>query len=345
MTNMNAIELVEAGRRARWKRWKVATGLLAVAVFGLCIAMLVLGNTIYPLGVVVRVLGGSTVPGASFAIATLRLPRMLAGLLAGFAFGMGGSTFQTMLRNPLASPNIIGITSGSSAAAVFCLLVLRVGGMTASLAAVVAGLATTALIYALSQGGGFSGGKLILIGIGIQAMLSALVSYMLLKAATFDVPSAMRWLSGSLNSIQLKDLPPLVAATLICCPLVLLYSRQLAILEMGEQSAIVLGVRTNQIRITLVLSAVCLLSFATATTGPIAFVAFLSGPIARRLVGAGTDGALASGFVGAALVLCSDLLGQLAFGVKYPAGVITGILGAPYLIYLLIRNNRVGGSQ
>lgn len=345
MTNLKTLEIVETGRRKRRGRWRLATVLLTVFVLALCAAMLLLGNTIYPPEVVLRVLRGEEIEGATFAVVTLRLPRMLAGLLAGFAFGMAGSVFQTMLRNPLASPDIIGISSGSSAAAVCCILILRVSGTAASFAAVAAGLAATALIYGLSQYGGFSGGKLILIGIGVQAMLNALVSFMLLKAASFDVPAAMRWLSGSLNTIQMKELAPLGVALLLLCPLVLLSGRRLRILELGEQSAITLGVQTNRTRILLILSTVCLLAFATATTGPIAFVAFLAGPIAKRLVGAGASDTLPAGLVGAALVLCSDLLGQFAFGTKYPVGVITGILGAPYLLYLLIRKNREGGSQ
>jgi iron complex transport system permease protein len=335
---------VVSGRRARRRRWTVATVLLAAAAFALCAAMLLLGNTIYPPGVVLRVLGGESVPGATFAVATLRLPRMLAGLMAGFAFGMAGNVFQTMLRNPLASPNIIGVTSGSGAAAVFCILILRVGGLTASLSAAAAGLAVTALIYVLSRSGGFSGGKLILIGIGAQAMLGALISFMLLKAATYDVPAAMRWLSGSLNAIQMKDLPPLVLCVLIFCPAVLLLGGRLNILELGEHAAISLGVRAGRTRAALILSSVCLLAFAASVTGPIAFVAFLSGPIAKRLAGAGRANELPAGLAGAVLVLCSDLLGQFAFGVKYPVGVITGILGAPYLIYLLIRKNKTGDS-
>lgn len=343
--NTNTKDNIAAGRRARRLRWVSATALLAALAFALCAAMLLLGNTVYPPGIVWRALRGEQIQGASFAIVTLRLPRMLAGLLAGFAFGMAGSVFQTMLRNPLASPNIIGITSGSSAAAVFCILIIKVSGSAASFAAVAAGLAVTALIYLLSQGGGFSGGKLILIGIGVQAMLNALVSFMILKAASNDVPAAMRWLSGSLNTIQNKDLPPLAISMLIFCPLVFLLGRRLNILELGEQAAITLGVPATQTRVLLVLCSVCLLAFATATTGPIAFVAFLAGPIAKRLVGIGFPYELPAGLTGAVLVLSADLLGQFAFSVKFPVGVITGIIGAPYLIFLLVRTNKAGDTQ
>lgn len=342
---VEAMSIVESGRRKRRFRATFLTLILIAIAALLCVAMLLMGNTIYPLEVVIRVLQGDHVEGASFAIMTLRLPRMLAGLLAGFAFGMSGSVFQTMLRNPLASPNVIGITAGSSAAAVFCILILNLSGAAVSAAAVCAGLATTLLIYALSQGGGFSGGKLILIGIGIQAMLNALISFMLLKAASFDVPTALRWLNGSLNAMQMNELVPLVIALLICSPIVLIFGRRLNILELGDQCAVSLGVPVNVTRIVLILSSVCLLAFATATTGPIAFVAFLAGPIAKRLIGAGLPSEFAAGLVGAVLVLAADLIGQFAFPIRYPVGVITGIIGAPYLLYLLIRTYRSGAAR
>lgn len=343
--NEKTIDVIIAGRRKRHRRWVLVTLLLAGVTAVLCGLMLYFGNTVYPPETIWRVFQGEQIQGATFAVMTLRLPRLLAGLLAGFCFGMAGCVFQTLLRNPLASPNIIGVTSGSSAAAVYCILILKIGGIGASAAAVAAGLLITLLIYLLSQGGGFSGGKLILIGIGTQAVLNALINFMLLKAASHDVPSAMRWLSGSLNTIQMKDLPMLAGAMIICCPAVLVLGRILNILELGEQSAITLGVAVNRTRIMLVFSAVLLLAFATATTGPIAFVAFLSGPIAKKLVGIGFPYELPAGLCGAVLVLAADLIGQFAFTLKYPVGVITGIIGAPYLIFLLIRTNQSGGTR
>ena len=320
----------------------LAATILAGVGLVLSVLVLVVGNTSYSFGTIFKVLSGEEIAGASFSIRTLRLPRMLAAVLAGFAFGISGSVFQTLLRNPLASPNIIGITSGSSAAAVFFILVLRLGGTAASAASVAAGLIVTALIYILSQGGGFSGGKLILIGIGIQAMLNALISYMLQQAASNDVPSAMRWLSGSLNTVNLSDLVPLGLTMILAVPLILLLGRSLSIMELGEQSALTLGVKTNLTRIVIVIAAVSLLAFATVATGPIAFVSFLAGPIAKRLSGSSIPHTLPAGLVGAILVLAGDLIGQNAFAIRLPVGVITGIIGAPYLIYLLIRTYKTG---
>ncbi|WP_230399063.1 FecCD family ABC transporter permease [Novisyntrophococcus fermenticellae] len=336
---------VSDGFHRRKRRYISVVVILAIAVAALCIAMLLLGNTIYSLSTVWKVLTGEAVKGATFAVRTLRLPRMLAGLLSGFAFGMAGSTFQTMLRNPLASPDIIGVTSGSNAAAIFLLIIMNLSGAVVSVGAVLGGTVTAVFIYLLSKGGKFEGGRLILIGLGVQAMLNAFISYLLLKAPQHDVPAAYRWLSGSLNGIQLSEIPMLAIVVIIFTPVIILLGKHLRILELGEDSAITLGLHADRTRILLILSAVVSIAFATATTGPIAFISFLSGPIATRIAGAGTQNELPAGLVGALLVLAGDLIGQFAFDTRFPVGVITGILGAPYLIYLLIRMNKTGGAS
>lgn len=334
--------LIFTGHLKRRKRWIAVCLLLSVITLILMACMLMLGNTFYPIDTIVKVLMGEEIKGASFAINTIRLPRMLAAVLAGIAFGMAGNAFQTMLRNPLASPDIVGVTSGSSVAAVFCILVLQWSGSVVSVVSVICGLIIAATIYVLSKGGSFSGGRLILIGIGVQAMLQAVISYILLKASQYDVPGAMRWLSGSLNGMQMSKIPALFIAVCIAGTMLVILSEHLKILELGEQSAITLGLKTDQTRLLIVISAVCLIAFATAVTGPISFVAFLSGPIAKKVVGYGNSSAICSGLVGAILVLGADLIGQYAFSTRYTVGVITGILGAPYLIFLLIQMNKRG---
>ncbi|WP_195335350.1 FecCD family ABC transporter permease [Paraclostridium bifermentans] len=338
-TNHNMIKQGYAKRKIRMV--SVTLILLALTV-GLCGIMLLYGKTNYPLSVVLKVLGGEEIQGASFTIATLRLPRMLCGILVGLAFGIAGNTFQTMLRNPLASPDIIGITSGCSIAAVFCILVLRMSGSSIYIAAVISGLIVSTLIYLLSEGSGFSGGRLILIGIGIQAMINALISFLLLKSSQYDVPSALRWLRGSLNGMSMKDVPSLLLIVVVFGGIILCLTKPLQILELGDEFATTLGVKINLVRIILILSSVFLIAFATAVTGPIAFVAFLAGPIASKLVGPGAPNVLASGLVGALLVLGADMIGQFAFSTRFPVGVITGILGAPYMLFLLICINRRG---
>ncbi len=339
------VELVRSGRVRRNRRRRMAMGILVALLVVLFGAMLMLGNTIYPVSDVIAVLSGQQVPGASFTVGSLRLPRALTGVLAGIAFGVAGATFQTMLRNPLASPDVIGITSGASAAAVLSLVVLHLSGAATMGLALVAGIGTAAVIYLAARGGEATGGRLILIGIGVGAMLDAVVAFLLMRAAVWDIAVATRWMTGSLNGSRMEDVPPLALAVVVLVPVVLLLGRDLGALELGDASATALGVRVDRTRIVLIVAAVALACFATATTGPIAFVAFLAGPIAARIVGPGTSVILPAALTGACLVLAADLLGQFAFDTKFPVGVITGILGAPYLIYLLIRTSRSGGSS
>jgi len=334
--------IIIQGIRKRRRRWLFVTLLLIIFAVILCCAMLLLGNTMYPFHIVIRTLMGDDTTGASFAINTIRLPRMLAGLFAGFAFGVAGYIFQTILRNPLANPNILGITSGSSAAAVFCITVLHSSNTILTIAAVLAGLITVIIMYFFSRGRIFSIGRLIIIGIGMQAMLNAVISYLILKSSQQDIGEALRWLSGSLNGAKMTELPPLFITVAVFTPILLILGKQLSILELGEQLACSLGVATDKTRITLIVSSVFMIAIATATTGPIAFVSFLAGPIVNRMVGISTANILPAGLVGANLVLLADLIGQFAFEYRFPVGVITGILGAPYLIYLLIRMNRKG---
>ena len=267
---------------------------------------------------------------------------MITGLFAGFAFGVAGYIFQTMLRNPLANPNILGITSGSSVAAVFCIIVLHSSNAVVSIAAVIGGLLTVIVMYLLSRSGSFSIGRLIIIGIGMQAMLDAVISYFILKSNQQDIAGALRWLSGSLNGSKMSEAFPLIIIVLVFTPIMLTLGKHLSMLELGDQMATSLGVATDKMRVILIVSSVFMVAIATATTGPIAFVSFLAGPIANRLVGVSASNILPAGLVGAILVLFADLIGQFAFEYRFPVGVITGILGAPYLLYLLIRMNQKG---
>ncbi|RUS57184.1 iron ABC transporter [Kurthia sp. 3B1D] len=336
------IQSMITARKKRRMRFILITAVLTLLSLSLACAMMMLGHTIYPVQDIIRVLMGETVPGASFAITEIRLPRTLAGLFAGFAFGVGGYIFQTMLRNPLANPDVIGVTAGSSASAVFCIIVLHASHFTVSIASIVGGLVTVCIIYVLSKKNAFSIGRLILIGIGIQAMLNAAISYIMLIGKTNDLPTALVWLSGSLNNASMPMILTLLLCIICVMPFILYCSKQLEMLELGEQAATALGVNTNKTRIILIFCAVCMIALATATTGPIAFVAFLAGPIAQRLVGFGFSNIIPAGLIGIILVLGADLIGQFAFETRYPVGVITGIVGAPYLIYLLIRINRKG---
>ncbi len=344
LSKSEAAASIRAGRRARHRRHATASIVLAVLLCALAAFALMFGNTFYTPGEILRVVLGETVPGASFTVGELRLPRTTLAILAGFAFGIAGVTFQTLLRNPLASPDIIGITEGASAAAVVGIVVLGFSGPLISVFALAGALITAVAIYLLSNKGGFSGIRLILIGIGVGAMLQSIVSYVLSRAAQWDIQTAMRWLTGSLSNASWDDVIPLLLASAVIGPLLFSQARSLGMLQLGDDSASGLGVRVGITRVMLIVGAVALLAFATAATGPIAFVAFMAGPIAARITGPGANLLLPAALVGGVLVLGGDLVGQFVFDARYPVGVITGVLGAPYLIYLLIRTNRSGGS-
>lgn len=340
----SAAGALQASRRRRMRRNGAVIAALAVALLAVFAVSLMFGNTFYPPAEVVAVLFGQDVPGASFTVGELRLPRAVLAILAGFSFGLAGVTFQTMLRNPLASPDIIGISSGASAAAVFAIIVLSLNETWVSLFALVGALITALAIYLLSHKGGMSGTRLILIGIGVAAMLDSLVTYLLSRAPAWDLQAAMRWLTGSLNNTDWQMVLPVAISCAVLIPTLLSQTRNLAVLRLGDDSAAGLGVHVGRARILLILAAVALLAIATAATGPIAFVAFMAGPIAARLVGGGASLLVPAGLVGALLVSIADLVGQFALDNRYPVGVITGVLGAPYLVYLLIRTNRSGAS-
>ncbi|WP_454747730.1 FecCD family ABC transporter permease [Ciceribacter selenitireducens] len=338
------VELVAAGRRRRARRLRIVVSLLVALLLSTFALTLVLGQSFTPPADVMRVLFGEPVQGASFAVGQLRLPRAVLSILAGLSFGLGGVAFQTMLRNPLASPDIIGISSGASAAAVFAIVVLSLDGPLVSVFAVAAGLGVAMLVYGLSFRNGVAGMRLILVGIGVSAMLESVTAYLLSQAPAWNLQEAMRWLTGSVNGAQLGQALPMLLGLLVFGGLLLSRARDLETLRLGDDTAAALGVNVAATRVLVVVSAVGMIAIATAVAGPIAFVAFLSGPIAARIARGNGSLLVPSALVGATLVLVGDYCGQFLLPARYPVGVVTGALGAPYLIYLIIRVNRSGGS-
>jgi iron complex transport system permease protein len=217
-------------------------------------------------------------------------------------------------------------------------------GTSVAFFSIAVGLLVALVVYGLSYQNGASGARLILVGIGVSAMIESFIVYLLSQAQAWDRQEAMRWLSGSVNSAQIHQALPLILSLLVFGGFLLSRSRDLEALRMGDDTAQALGVRVGISRITVIVSAVGLIAVGVAITGPIAFVAFLSGPIAVRLVKNNGSLLIPSGLVGACLVMGGDYIGQFLLPSRYPVGVVTGALGAPYLIYLIIRVNRKGGS-
>lgn len=329
-------------RARRFNYYLVVTSLILI-LSALMLINMTIGSKNYSIGEVFEIFFGEEKKRTgAYVIRSLRLPRTLAAVLCGFAFGVAGNTFQTMLGNPLASPDIIGVTSGSSVAAVFGILILGVNRGTCSVMALISGLLAAALIYAISYNGYYSNAKLILTGIGMQAFFGALISWMLLIASEYDVATAMRWLSGSFNGVTMDYIPRLSVVVIVVTLILIIMSRVISVLELGDKYAKILGVRVNIARIILITCSVCLIACATSLSGPVASVAFLSGPIATRLCKKGQSNTIPAGLIGAIITIAADFIGNSVIPTRYPVGVITGILGAPYLLYLLISMNKGG---
>ena len=296
--------------------------------------------------------GGEKIPGASFIVMEHKLPRAVTGTMIGVAFGLAGGLFQTMLRNPLASPDIIGISSGASAGAVTAILVFGASGAVVSAASLCGALGVATIIYAISRSGpGASGGsrgnaagnRLILAGVGVAAALQAVINFLMTRSDIRVAADALIWLNGSLNSADWEKAGVLGMSLLILVPAVIALAGPLRILELGDDTAAGLGITVNAARLGLVLTAVGLAAVATAAAGPVAFVAFLAGPLARRLVR--KPSLLASALVGALIVLLADFFAAniapvILDGTVLPVGVVTGALGAPFLLWLLVTSNR-----
>ena len=222
-------------------RFTLTLVVLATLTAALWMLSLMFGDSFYTLADVVSVIKGDTVPGASFAVGELRLPRATIAIVAGFAFGVSGIIFQTMLRNQLASPDIIGISAGAAAAGSTMIVLFHASQAAVSTVALMVSLGVAALTYLLALKSGFTGTRLILTGIGIAAMLQAWTTYVLSKASAWDLPTATRWLTGSLNNMSWERGFPLVITVLAVTPLLLIGAHKLSILELGDDVATSLG--------------------------------------------------------------------------------------------------------
>lgn len=325
-------------RRSTGSRLAVA-GAVVVVLFALNV---LLGSYTVTIPDFFRILGGADIPGASFIVLENKVPRAVIGLLIGVAFGIAGAVFQTMLRNPLASPDIIGISYGASASAVTAIVLFGAAGVAVSLSALVGAMLVAAAIYLISRRGGVAGYRLILVGIGFSAVMHALVNFLITRTDLRTATEAVLWLNGSLNSSNWDRATVLLASLLVLLPAAAVLSRTLQGLELGDDAAAGLGVRVEASRLGLMSTAVALAAVATAAAGPVASVAFLSGPIARRLLGNRPSLAMAA-LVGAVIVLGADFVAaNLVPGTSLPVGVVTGALGAPFLLWLIATANRSG---
>lgn len=335
---------IVARARRRGRRRSVLVGsVLAVCALAMFCVSLSVGDMVLPLGDVIATLFGGGDAGSHFVVMELRLPRALLAALIGIAFGLSGAVFQTLLRNPLASPDIIGIGAGASAAAVLGGVLLGLSGLALSATALGGALVAGTAIYLLAWRQGVAGYRLVLVGVGVGMGLMSLVSYAMTRGDVTEAQNAFLWLTGSLNGRSWNEVGPLASALVVLVPLTLLAAHMMLPLEIGDDTAAGLGVRVERGRLGLLGCAVALAGVAVAAAGPVGFVAFVSAPIARRLV-PGRGAALPqAALTGALLVLVADFAAQhLLPSTQLPVGVVTSVIGAPYLLLLLARANRVG---
>ncbi|GHJ95472.1 ABC transporter permease [Streptomyces sp. NE5-10] len=318
---------------------------LGLILLTLGLGIVLVGTGDFPMtpGEVVDTLLGRGTAVQEFAVLELRLPRVLVAILVGGALALGGAVFQSISRNPLGSPDVIGFGQGATVGALTVIVLFQGSAVATAIGAVVGGVVTGVAIYLLAWKRGVHGYRLVLVGIGAAAMLTSVIHYLITKANLTDATRATVWMTGSLEGRDWTQFWPLLAVCCVLVPLVLGHGRALRMLEMGDDAAYALGVKVERTRIVLMASAVLLVAVATSAAGPIVFVSLSAPQLARRLTRAPGPNLAVSALMGSALLLGADWIAGNAFGERQlPVGVITGILGGCYLLWLLVSERKAG---
>ncbi|MFG3219249.1 FecCD family ABC transporter permease [Streptomyces sp. NPDC048185] len=328
-------------RTGRWSlRYDTRALLVCVALAALTVCAMVsaIGTGTYELSPpeVLRTLAGDGPPGAGFVVLDLRLPRALVAALAGFGLGTAGAVFQSLTRNPLGSPDIIGFGNGASAGALVAIILCDAGAAQTAVGAVCGGVATAAAVYLLAWKRGVHGYRLVLVGIGASSVLGAATSFLYLRADIGKAAQAAAWTIGSLNARGWGEVRIAALGLVVLIPVVLIHGRRLTMLEMGDDTAAALGVPPERSRLVLIGAGTGLTAMAVAAAGPVPFVAMAAPQLARRITRAAGPNVLSAGWTGALLVTAADLATQRLTGsALLPVGVVTGIAGGAYLAWLL----------
>jgi iron complex transport system permease protein len=262
-------------------------------------------------------------------------------MLVGACLGMAGAIFQTLLKNPLASPDIMGFTAGAGVGALSCVVLFS--GSYLVLGAIAGGLITATLVLFLSWRSGLNTYRLVLVGIGFNFLLVAILDLILSR---IDINQAMemnKWLAGTLNATHWQHVKQLVIGLLLLLPLVFFLQFKLNLLAFDDDLATALGIEVNKVRLAIIIVGVLLTALAVTVAGPLPFIAFVSGPIARRLLKNSGAVLFTAGLVGALVTLLADTCARyLGLWVNMPTGVFTALIGAPYLLWLLASQIRRG---
>lgn len=317
---------------------------------GAAAAVMLLGTgslRLSPAQVMAGLTGHADDPIVTRVLQRIRLPRVLTAAMVGAALGMAGAVFQSLSRNALGSPDIIGFTTGAATGAIAQIILFNAGAFQVAMAAILSGLVTAFIVVMLSRRGAQGGGyRLILVGIGVGAILTGINNMIMVMGNLDRAMSAQIWLAGSLNARSWSHVWPALAGLVVFAPMIVLNARRLQVLELGEDMARQLGLRIGRTRLVLVLAAVGLTSIATASAGPIAFIALAGPQIARRLTRAPGPPLVSGALTGAVLLLTADLISQRApLDLVLPIGVMTGFAGGLYLIWLLMIANPTGGRR
>lgn len=334
----DSVEVVQAARRRPRRRLVLVWAGLALPTVAAFVARVLLGDFTFTVPDAIRIVLGAEIPGASFILMETKLPRAVLAALVGVALGVSGAIFQGALRNPLASPDIIGVAMGASAAATFANIQLGQEGRPIAIWAAGGALVMAAVVRLV----GGSGSRLVLVGVGTTVALQALVQYLFTRADEYEAHVALRWLTGSVGDATWSQIRLVTVGLLVLLPLTALLAKSLGIAELGPDLATGLGVGPRRTDLVL-LMAVLIVALAVAVAGPVSFVAFLSGPIARALNG-GRRTLVGASLAGALIVVAAEYPADYLFAdVNYPVGVVTGALGAPFLLWLLA-TGRAGRS-
>ncbi|MGG5575344.1 FecCD family ABC transporter permease [Vibrio diazotrophicus] len=269
----------------------------------------------------------------------VRLPRIVTAIFVGMALGVSGSIFQSISKNALGSPDIIGFTTGAASGALIQIIVFQNSAQAVMISALIGGMLTAGTVYVLSRKSGVVGGyRLILIGIGIGSILSAFNSLMLVKGDLDQAVMANLWLAGSLNARNWGHALPVMLGVLLIVPIIISKARTLHLLEMGDEMASQIGVCVERERIVMTFLSVALAALATGAAGPISFIALAAPQLVARLLRVGHIPVAASAVMGATLLVIADLVSQIKpFSINLPIGQLTSLVGGVYLLWLLTR--------
>ncbi|MEJ7837690.1 MAG: iron ABC transporter permease [Thermomicrobiales bacterium] len=314
------------------------TAITAVLLVVLTIWATTLGTLRIPFFDVVRAVFGSGTEDTDFVVNTLRLPRVLSAVLVGAALAMSGAIFQGLVRNALVSPDIIGINSGATLVATIW-LVFGYQYSLLPIAAFLGALITAGIIYGLAWSGGVSPNRMILVGIGVQAILAAMTTYVTVKFPVEVIRPAVVWTMGSVYGSQWQDVQILGLSLLILFPLAIILMWPLRAMQLGDDVSRALGLPLETIRLGLIIIGCAMAALCVSVAGPIGFVALMVPHVARMLGGPISGSSIAfSAFLGATFLLAADVVAQHFLPVSLPVGLVTAAVGAPYFLFLLYRS-------